>query len=411
VAVQAARAQVDVLLRQPLTADTAVAIALLSNRGLQAKFAELGIAEADLVQAGRLKNPWFGFDRLAGGGALEIDRSFVFGVLDLLTMPAATQIARARFEQVQLLAAYEAVGLAARTRRAYFEAVAAGQLVDYCSQVQEAADASSELARRMAAAGNFSRLDQLREQAFRDDAVSRLARARRDATEQRERLTRLLGLRSDQAQYTLPERLPELPAAPVEPANAEHTAMARRLDVLAGQRNVEAVARSLGVTQATRYTDGVNAAVLNKDQTGTPHERGYALQVAVPVFDGGSARTARAEALYRQALERSDEVAVNAASEVREAYAVYRTAYELARHYRDEVVPVRRRIGDEELLRYNGMLIGVFELMAQAREQVEALRDYWIADTQLQTALTAGSPAPDPDPHHDAATASPTSAR
>lgn len=101
-----------------------------------------------------------------------------------------------------------------------------------------------------------------------------------------------------------------------------------------------------------------------------------------------------------QSLHRTAEVAVNARSEVRESYSAYRTAYDLARHYRDEVVPLRKRISDENLLRYNGMLIGVFGLLADSRDQVasvtgyiEALRDYWIADTNLQTALTGRSPA------------------
>src|SRR3954470_21985348 len=69
-----AAARVAELLRQPLTADAAVELALLNNRGLQAGFAELGIAEADLVQAGRLKNPSLGFGRLAGSGVLEVER-------------------------------------------------------------------------------------------------------------------------------------------------------------------------------------------------------------------------------------------------------------------------------------------------------------------------------------------------
>ena len=93
------------------------------------------------------------------------------------------------------------------------------------------------------------------------------------------------------------------------------------------------------------------------------------------------------------------EVAVNARSEVREAYSAYRTSYDLAKHYRDEVVPLRKRISEENLLRYNGMLISVFELLTDAREQVagvtgyiQALRDFWVADTNLQTALTGRSP-------------------
>ena len=88
-----------------------------------------------------------------------------------------------------------------------------------------------------------------------------------------------------------------------------------------------------------------------------------------------------------------------AQSEVRESYSAYRTAYDIASHYRDEVVPLRKRIADENLLRYNGMLSSVFALLADAREQiasvtgaVQALRDYWIAETDLQTALTGRSP-------------------
>ena len=95
-----------------------------------------------------------------------------------------------------------------------------------------------------------------------------------------------------------------------------------------------------------------------------------------------------------QAVNRVAETAVNARSEVREAYAAYRTAYDIARHYRDEIVPLRKRISEEKLLRYNGMLISVFELLADAREQVasvnaaiEALRDFWIAEADLQVAL------------------------
>ncbi len=394
-----AAARVAELLKQPLTPDAAVELALLNNRGLQAGFAELGIAEADLVQAGRLKNPSLGFGRLAGAGVLEVDRSIMFGILDLLTMPAATGVARQRFEQAQLQAAATAVALAAETRRTYFEAVAARQLIGYYEQVKDAADASADLARRMVAAGNFSKLDQMREQAFYADATSQLARAQRLATAQRERLTRLLGLSDSQASFQLPERLPDLPGQVVPPGDAEQTAMDKRLDVLLAKRDAEVAARSLGLTNATRWVNALDVGYQNKSQTGTPDENGFQVQVQVPLFDFGGAQAARAQAQYMQAVNRTAEIAVNARSEVRESYAAYRTTYDLAKHYRDEVVPLRKRISDENLLRYNGMLIGVFELMAGAREQVtgvtgyvEALRDYWVADTNLQMALTGRSP-------------------
>jgi outer membrane protein TolC len=103
--------------------------------------------------------------------------------------------------------------------------------------------------------------------------------------------------------------------------------------------------------------------------------------------------------MYMQAVNRAADVAVRARSEVREAYGAYRTAFDLARHYRDEIVPLRKGISDENLLRYNGMLISVFELLADARQQVaavngyiEALRDFWVAEATLDMALTGKSP-------------------
>jgi len=395
-----AQARVAELLGQPLSADTAVELALLNNRGLQASFAELGIAESELVRAGRLANPSFSFGHVAGGGVTEIDRSVVFSVLGLLTMPLARQVEQGRFEQAQYQAALDAVGVAAETRRAFFSAVAAQELVAYGEQVKDAADASSELARRMLQAGNFNKLAQMRQQAFYADATSQLVRARHQATAERERLIRLLGLSGGQLDFKLPEHLPELPGEPAAPTGMEQTAMDKRLDVQMAKRSTEATARALGLTRATRFVNVLNVGYVNKSQTGEARRNGYEIELELPLFDFGSARSARAEASYMQSVQRTAEIAVNARSEVRESYSAYRTAYDLARHYRDEVVPLKKRISDENLLRYNGMLLGVFELLADSREQVmsvtayvEALRDHWIAESQLQDALTGRSPA------------------
>jgi outer membrane protein TolC len=177
--------------------------------------------------------------------------------------------------------------------------------------------------------------------------------------------------------------------------------MDKRLDVLMARRHAEATAKSLGLTKATRFINVFEVGYQNRSETGAPRANGYEIELELPLFDFGATRAARAEAGYMQAVNRTAEVAVNARSEVRASYSAYRTAYDLARHYRDEVVPLRKRISEENLLRYNGMLISVFELLADAREQVagvtgyvQALRDFWVADTNLQTALTGRSPGP-----------------
>jgi outer membrane protein TolC len=146
----------------------------------------------------------------------------------------------------------------------------------------------------------------------------------------------------------------------------------------------------------------LEVGVLSKSESGEPRQRGWEIEVGLPIFDFGGARVARAERLYMQAVNRTIESAVAARSEVREAYSAYRTSFDLAQHYRDEIVPLRKRISEEVLLRYNGMLMSVFELLADSREQVaavngyiESLRDFWIAESDLQMALTGRSPGAD----------------
>lgn len=400
----AARASVAALLALPLTADSAVAIALLNNPGLQARYAALGIAEADLVRAGRLANPSFGIGRLQSGGAVEIDRAVVFDLLGLLTLPLARELQAQQFAQAQLQAAADTVALATEARLAFFDAVAAQQLAGYFGQVDEAAGASAELARRMAKAGNFSALAQLREQAFQVDATAQLARARHQALATRERLLRALALQDAQASAVrLPERLPDLPAAPASFDDAEQRALQTRLDLRQARQSADAAAKALDLTRTTRLVNQLHAGVMTQSATGEPRRNGVELEIELPLFDAGSTRLARAEAAQRQAQHRSEQALIDARSEVREAHAAYRTAYDLAKHYRDDVVPLRKRISDEMLLRYNGMLSSVFELLADAREQigavtqsVEALRDHWAAQTRLQAAITGASAAAGP---------------
>jgi outer membrane protein TolC len=396
---QAARGRVQELLGAPLTADSAVEVALLNNRGLQAAYAELGIAEADLVQAGRLRNPGFSIGRARRGNEIEVEWTLMVDVLGLVTMPWRTGVERQRFSGAQAEAAAETLRVGGEARRAYYRAVAAAEAERYAAQVNEAAGAGAELARRMAAAGNFSRLDQAREQVFHAEAAAQLARTRQSALAARERLTQVLGLWGADAAFRLPERLPDLPAVAREEGELEARALRQRLDVQSSVKAAESIAASLGLTKVTGYIGALELGYTHTRETGEPHKIGWEIEVRLPLFDWGQAKNARAEAMYMQAVHRAADTAVRARSEVREAYGAYRTSYDLTRHYRDEVVPLRKRISEENLLRYNGMLVGIFELLADARAQIagvnaylDALRDYWIADTNLQIALTGGAP-------------------
>jgi len=386
--------RVGELLAKPITADDAVQLALLNNRGLQARFHDLGITESEVVQAGRLPNPGFSFGRMKQGDEVELERGLHLNLARLLAIPLVTRMEARRFEQVKHEVTMDMLTLAADTRKAYFQALAAEESLRYMRQVKDVAEASAELARRMEAVGNFNKLARAREQSFYADAMLGLARAEQVQRSSRERLIRLLGLWGTQTQFALPERLPDLPDAPKDQPDIERLAMAQRLDVQAAKLGAEQTARYLGLTRTTRFINVLELGLVRNTSNEAPRQTGWEIGLELPLFDWGGARVARAEAVYMQALHRAAKTAIDARSEVREAYGNYRSAYDIARHQRDEIVPLKKRISEEQLLRYNGMLIGVFELLADARSQIasvngyiESLRDFWLAQADLDMAL------------------------
>jgi outer membrane protein TolC len=386
------------LLSKPLGVDGAVSVALQNNPAVKVALGGVATSEADLVQAGRLTNPRFSFGNRRNNETVSIDRTVLFNVMAMLTMPLAQRVAGRQFESAQMQAAGEVLQLVIDTRQAWFAAVAAQQTATYFEQAKVAAEASAELTDKMTSVGNFSKLAQMREQAFLAETTTQLAKARLASITARERLTGYLGVRSGDARFELPERLPDLPAAPIESADAEQSALDRRLDVLVAKRSAEATASNLGLVTTTGFINVLEAGFSNESNTGERRMNGYEVEVQLPLFDWGDAKVGRARAVYMQAVARAAQTAAKAQSEVREAHAAYRTAYDVARRYRDETVPLRKRIANENLLRYNGMLISVFELLADAREQIssvnaaiEALRDFWIADAELQLAQSGRS--------------------
>lgn len=381
------------LLKDPLQVEDAVALALLNNPGLQRNFAELRLTEAEVVAATRLRNPGVSLARLRKGDERKVERAISFDLMGLLTLPVRGPVEKQRYESAKLDATRSILRLARDTRVAYFSAVASAQRARYASDVQSAAEAGRDLARGLAQAGNISRLDAAREQAFYAEATAQRARADAEALATREQLVRLLGL-TDEKALKLPANLPELPATPRELADVEQHAIDRRIDVQMAKKNAENTARNLKLSKITRFVNVLEVGYQYNTATGQPKQTGYEISLELPLFDFGATRVAQAEAIYRLALADVAETATNARSEARESYARYRTTYDLTRHYRDEVVPLQKQISDEVLLRYNGMLISTFELLAQAREQVAstdaylaALQDFWLANANLDSVL------------------------
>lgn len=394
-AITAAQERARHLLAEPLTVEGAVEIALRYSPGFQALLAESAAASAASSQSVRIPNPLWSFGRLAAGGTVEVDRALSVSLLDFILWPQRRRLGDLQQVQHRLRSAGDVVSTVLAARQAWVDAVAAAQSVRYAEQVQASANATAELARRMAAAGNFARIEQARQQVFLADASSELARTQIEAAATREALIRVLGLSGDLvAALKLPERLPDLPVA-VDPETVlAQRAFEERLDIRLSRAELDFTARSLGLTRVTSLVSAFEVAAISNSVPTEGALRGFSAEARLPLFDFGGARRANAQSLYEAAMSRTAQVIVDAHSHLRASYLTYRTTYDIARQYRDSLIPLRQSIAEENQLRYNGMLISVFELLADQREQVLTVRqaiaserEFWKADSVLRATL------------------------
>ncbi|AEB85060.1 MULTISPECIES: TolC family protein [Comamonadaceae] len=387
------------LLAETLNQKDAVQLALVNSPSLQTLLAQGWGESADAAQVGRIANPIFSFERMTAGTELDLGRALSFGLLDLLTLPSRYGVATRRIEQSQLRLTSDVVDQVTRVRQAWVRAVAAQQSLQYAKQVYDSAEAGAELAKRMQSVGNFNRITRAREQAFYADAATRLSTAQHQVTASREELVRLLGLDESQAQaLKLPERLPDLPKQALDPQAVGSLATKARLDIRLAQTALDGAAKAQGLNMVSSFTDieltGRRNTTFDNAEGTRSTARGWEIDVRLPLFDWGGMQRDAMNARTLAAANQLEGTVRSAGSSLRESYSAYRTAYDVARHYRDEVVPVRKVIAEENQLRYNGMLISAFELLADARDQVGAVtaaldsqQQFWLADAALQASV------------------------
>jgi outer membrane protein, heavy metal efflux system len=382
------------MLADELTLDEASAIALVNNRELRAALARTGIARADLLQAGLLENPSFGFSLLDSDAGIEREFSVFQDFLGVFTLAARRNLAAHELERTRLAVAQQALDLVAEVKQAYYALVADQQAIELYSQVLDATEAAAELAARQYRAGTLSLREQALHQSFHAQAALEGARAEARLGVDRERLNRLLGLWGADTAWKLPDRLPEIPAALPAAAELEAKAVADRLDLAAQRSNVEAVNMALDYTRQTRWLSAFGIGfTIKRDADGT-YARGPGVAFGLPLFDRGQGRIARLEAQLQEAEAHYAQRAIAVRAEVREAVARAQASHGMVMHYRIAVLPLAEQVVGETLKFYNGMLVGVYELLAAkqaqigaARDYIAAWRDFWMAWAELERAV------------------------
>jgi cobalt-zinc-cadmium efflux system outer membrane protein len=391
------RKAIRALLRRTLTADAAVQIALLNNRELQTTFEEIGIANADLIEAGLLKNPVFAGDARfpsSAPSATNVELSVAQEFFDLLVMGLRKKIAAAQLAKTKLRVGDAVLKLAAEVKTAFYELQAQQQLFGRLKAIHETDSAALELAQRQHEAGNISDLDLVNQQATYSQSKLDIAETSASIRSGREKLNRLMGTWGEDTAWKIADELPSLPSVDFPQERLESVAINQRLDLAATKTEIGALVGSLGIAKTYRYMGSIEFGVDTEKEPDGQRVTGPTWQLELPIFNQGQGRIAKLAAQLRQAERRLEFEAVAIRAEVRETRDRLRAKRDLASYYRDELLPERKKILELTLRHYNAMLKSPFDLLlakqneiSAERGYIDALRDYWIARVDLERAV------------------------
>jgi cobalt-zinc-cadmium efflux system outer membrane protein len=387
--------RVQSLLQVEMDADKAVAVALLNNPRIQVALTDLGVARADLLEASTVRNPIFGAEiRFPADPFRPYELTITQSLIDLIQLPRRRAAGRAAFDAATFRVSSEVLAIASDIRSVFNDLVGATQRLTMNRAAVEAARAAAELARRQHDAGNITDLDLENEQANYEQLKLDLSRSEEETLLSREALIRAMGLRNSSTDWKIRETFPALPGKEISQADAEQMLAARRLDIAAAQRDVEALRRLLPAARFSAVGD-IDVDVHRSRESGGQVSTGPGVNLPIPIFNRGAAARARTEAQLLRAEQRLASLSASAGSETRAALDALNAARGRVEYYRDVLVPRRQRIVALTQLEQNAMLVGIFQLLqakqnelTARRDYIHAQRDYWAARNNFERALS-----------------------
>ncbi len=390
-------------LKAPLTANDVVQIALLNNPRMRTEYARLGVASAEVYDAGRLTNPRFSAASLnssATGAADQVSFGLAQSFTDLLLLPMRSRLAKGEFERAKQQAGQAILDLVAEVETAYFNLVGAQQVTVMRRKIARAAHAAADLAQRFFAAGNISARELAQTQAAASTAQLSALQARSESNAARLTLNELLGLGTNvtawQTGDTLPlplEREPAIPELLILATQSRH-------DLAALQQEVALLTDSLRTTRRYRYVGAIEVGVETERETDRSRITGPTLSLELPIFNQGAGKVARAEALVEQAESALHALELKVANAVMLAATRVAAARERAELLRTRLIPQREEVVRRTQQEVSFMLEGQFTLLLVKQQEydayqayLEALRDYWVARTALTREVGTRLPA------------------
>jgi outer membrane protein, heavy metal efflux system len=385
---------VRLLLRKPLTVENAVQIALLNNRSLQATFEEIGLSAADLLQAETIPNPKIDLairfpDKPPSGTYVDYGAAIDF--LQIIMIPLKKRVAKDRLVAAALRVADETLDLIAQVKEGYYSLQASQQLLKRFQLIVETNGAALDLAQRQHEAGNTTDYALVQQQATYSRSRLDIATSESEIRRNRQKLNRLLGLWGGDTEWQVAGELPQVPSSEIPLKWLERLAISQRLDLQADYLLLTSESSDLGLSKAFRFLGALDFGIESERETDAQTRTGPTFAIELPIFNQGQARIKKGEAALRQAEDKFEALAIDIRSKIGELRDELSSKRQIARFYQEELLPDQRRILNESLLNYNAMEIGNYELFTikeeearTEREYIEAVRDYWIAQEELE---------------------------
>lgn len=381
------------LLEKPLTLDTAIQIALLNNKTLQAKYEDLWIAKASYTQAGTFSNPVFSgsVSFPSQGGSAKTELSIEQHFLDFFLVPLKGSANDLQFENTKIEVAQSVLTLAFEVKSAYFERVAAQQSLAMWQLVFNASEAAFELTRRQYKAGNISELQLRNEEAMFYQVKLDLAESKSRVNTSTEKLCRLLGVRKTLIRWNDAEKLPEIP--PQEPGQNELEALAltQRLDLIMLKQTLEIQTKELAAVGWSGVSESKLGVKMESDSDGK--SIGPTVEIPVPIFQSSQPIVAKQDALIRQSRYQIEAKESDIVSDVALAYEHLASSRQKVQSIRKDILPLRTKLIGLTQQHYNYMLMDVFALLQAKQNEIqaqqnyiEAMKEYWIARAELEKA-------------------------
>jgi outer membrane protein, heavy metal efflux system len=385
------------LLRGPLSASTAAQVALLNNRGLQATFEEIGLAEADLIEARTIPNPDLNFqarfpDKPPSG--TDIEYGIAQDFLAILMIPIRSKVAKDQLLAAQLRVSNEVIRLVEETKIAFYQLQAAQEILERLKTEQETQNASLDLIQKLHEAGNITDLQLMQQQTEYSQARLNIAQMEADIRDVREKLNQLMGLWGQDTSWTIRSGVPDVPNNDVTIQGLETLAVTQRYDLAASKSELESMIKALGLERTFRWIGTLDFGMDSERQTDSQTITGPTLRIQLPIFNQGQARIARSESQLRRAYAKFEQLAVNTRSEVRQLRDKMTSDRDFAQFYRSGLIPERQQVRDRMQLQYNAMIVSPLDLFTARRQEIEsergyidAKRDYWVARAELERAV------------------------